>query len=181
MTEFLLMRHGETAWHFPNSKGAKGWGADLAPLTENGISQIKNAIPTIQSWAPELLLTSPTTRTLTSCALITMALRIPFVVEFNLHEWIPDLSFNWKTSKEVEIAQNEMVSLGGEYPEGEIRSWEPLSTVRRRALDVFNNYLTNAKVAVVCHEWVIFSLTGRKLLFAESVDFKYGGSINYQG
>jgi len=175
MPEFLLIRHGETAWHFPNSKGAKGWGADLAPLTENGINQIKNAIPAIHNWAPELLLTSPTTRTLTSCAIIAMALRIPFEVEFNLHEWIPDLSFDWKTSKEVEIAQNEMVSLCGEYPEGETRSWEPLSKVRQRALDVFSNYLTHTKVAVVCHEWVIYSLTGRKLKFAESVDFGHKG------
>jgi broad specificity phosphatase PhoE len=102
-----------------------------------------------------------------------MELRIPFEVEFNLHEWIPDLGFNWETLHEVETAQNEMVNFGGEWPENESRSWEPLSKVRQRTLDVLSNYLSNKKVAVVCHEWVINSLTGLRPQLAETIEYTY--------
>ena len=173
MTKFLLIRHGETAWHLPSSKGAKGWGADLAPLTTTGINQIKNIMPDICKWSPELLLTSPTTRTLSSCALISNELRIPFEVEFDLHEWIPDLRLTWESVDEVKTAYQEMVSLNGEWPEGESRDWEPLSSVRQRVTEVLEKYLSNLKVAVVCHELVISSLTGQNPRLAESIEYTY--------
>ena len=171
VTDFLLIRHGETAWHLPTEKGAKGWGADMAPLTETGINQIKSIIPLVRDWSPEYFLTSPTSRTLNTCALLSAALKVPFKVEFDLHEWIPDYRLKWESVKEVTTAQREMESLGGEWPEGETRYWEPLSKVRQRSLSVLEKHLTKTKVAVVYHEWVINALTDQKIQLAESVEF----------
>lgn len=172
MTKFLLIRHGETAWHLPRIKGTKGWGVELAPLTAIGINQIRNLIPVIRTWSPDLLLTSPTTRTLTSCALILNEIKIPFEVEFDLHEWIPDLQFTWESIEEVKTAHNEMVQMGGEWPEGETCNWESLSSVRQRVTDVLKKYISNSRVAVICHELVIESLTGKKLGLAEYIEYE---------
>ena len=111
-----------------------GWGAELAPLTDTGIRQIRSIIPVVREWSPELIVSSPTSRTLHTCALLSTELSIPFEVAFDLHEWIPDFQFRWKSSEDILIARKEMDGLGGEWPEGETRNWEPLSQVRQRVL-----------------------------------------------
>lgn len=171
MTAFLLIRHGETAWHLPTAKGAKGWGVEMAPLTEKGIRQVKRIIPDVRDWSPELLVSSPTSRTLHTCALLSKELGVPFEVEFDLHEWIPDNGLRWESYDEVLEAQDEMKRLGGEWPEGETRNWESLSQVNKRVSEVLKRYKTWAKVAVICHEVVIRSLTGQDLSFTESIEY----------
>ena len=173
MTLFLLIRHGETDWSLPAAKGAKGWSADLAPLTDNGISQVRNAIPEIRDWSPELILSSPATRALSTCALIATELQIPFKVEFDLHEWVPDNSLSWQSHQDVANAQKEMENCGGEWPNGKIFPWEPLSHVKSRVHVVLKRYMDYQKVAVACHELVIRSLTNQKTKLAESVEYIY--------
>ena len=81
-------------------------------------------------------------------------------VEFALHEWVPDLSFRWTDLKEVLEYQNDFRACEGEWPAGEERCWEPLSSIRSRATEVLRRYLAFDKVLVVCHGMVIYSLTG---------------------
>lgn len=171
MTKFLLIRHGETAWHLPTAKGAIGWGAEMAPLTEEGTRQVKNITQQVRDWSPELILSSPTSRTLNTCAILSVALNLPFVVEFELHEWIPDNRLNWDSVDTILAAQKEMESLNGEWPLEDSRHWEPLSSVRQRTLSVLKKYLTHTKVAVVCHEWVIYALTSERVGLAGSKDY----------
>ena len=171
MTRFLLIRHGETAWHLTNAKGATGWGAELAPLTETGIRQIQGITQAVREWSPEIILSSPTSRTLHTCALLSTALGIPFEVAFDLHEWIPDFQFKWKTSDDILVSRKEMEQLGGEWPEGETRCWEPLSQVRQRVSSVLKRYSNRARVAVTCHEIVISALTGRNIGLAERIEY----------
>ena len=172
MARFLLLRHGETAWDLPRGKGTKGWGIEIAPLTEKGIRQIQAIVPDIRDWAPELFLSSPATRTLESCALICSELKMPFKVAFDLHEWIPDQTQMWTSIDEVRTAYEEMERCGGEWPEGETRGWEPLSQVRHRTLGVLEQYRKRSRVAVLCHEVVIKSLTGHNLGLAESIAYE---------
>ena len=172
MTQFLLIRHGETAWDLPIAKGAKGWGGEIAPLTLTGIEQIKNIIPNVRAWGPELIVTSPTSRTLHTCALLASQLSLPFEVEFDLYEWAPNLNLMWETIEEVQAALDEMEYLGGEWPEGEIRVWEPLSSVRQRASNVLQRYTNYTRVAVTCHQVVIKALTGETLELAEHIEFE---------
>ena len=171
MTQFLLIRHGETAWDILIAKGAKGWGGEIAPLTPNGIDQVRNIIPVVREWTPELIVTSPTSRTLHTCGILASQLFLPFEVEFELYEWLPNLNLLWETYEEVENAFNEMEQLGGEWPEGETRVWEPLSSVRRRSLTVLEQYTKHSKVAVTCHQVVIKALTGKTLDLAEYVEY----------
>ena len=171
MTQFMLIRHGEPAWHLPSEKGAVGWGVDIAPLTEDGIWQIKELVPQVRTWSPDLFITSPTSRTLHTCALLSAALGLSFEVEFDLHEWIPDTRMNWTSIEQVRKASNEMENMNGEWPKEGVRYWEPRSQVRNRTLSVLNRYVSRSKVAVVCHEMVIHALTGKKIQFADFVEY----------
>ena len=116
MTQFLLIRHGEPAWHLPKAKGAIGWGVDIAPLTEDGVRQVKGLIPQVRDGSPDLFISSPTSRTLHTCALLSSAVAIPFEVEFDLHEWIPDTRMRWTSIEEVREAMNELENMNGEWP-----------------------------------------------------------------
>ena len=48
-----------------------------------------------------LIVTSLMTRALQTAALLSRALHVPLAVEFDLHEWVPDLTFSWTTPDEV--------------------------------------------------------------------------------
>ena len=84
MTDFMLVRHGTPDYSYINGKKFRGFGNDLAPLTEDGE---KEAIAI--SMAPELqdadlILSSPHTRTLQTAAIIAKELDIRLIVEVDL-------------------------------------------------------------------------------------------------
>ena len=170
MTTFYLIRHGEPIWDLAaggNLKGAeRGWAAHIIPLTEKGISQIENASKSLSTEGPQIVISSPMSRALQSAAILSRILDLPLRVEFDLHEWI----CGWRDSMElVGETEAEMRELGGEWPIGETRDWEPMSSVRGRVSRVLERYQTFQRVVVVCHEMVIFSLTGKKMGYAEFV------------
>ena len=88
-------------------------------------------------------------------------LDIPLHVELDLHEWVPDRTQSWTDGDVVRAAYEEMHLLAGEWPDGEERSWEPLSAVRSRVEDVLASYAGDDLVAVVCHSVVIEAVLGR--------------------
>jgi broad specificity phosphatase PhoE len=83
-------------------------------------------------------------------------------VEFDLHEWVPDNAFQWKTLEEVLISVQDLDENEGEWPEGLPRRWEPLSAIRNRVEAVLSRYTAHETVLVMCHGVVIRALTGRK-------------------
>jgi uncharacterized phosphatase len=162
MTEYLLMRHGQPDYSGPRKWNAPGWGADLAPLTGIGEKQVLEQISEIYKFDPNVVITSPATRAIHRALVLRQAIKVPFRVEFELHEWVPDLSFQWETLSEVEKLQLEYESLNGKWPTGETRPWEQLKSVRTRVIRVLRQYLNYERVLVVCHGEVIKALTGVK-------------------
>lgn len=170
MTTFHLIRHGEPDWTLApggSLKGAEvGWAAHIVPLTPNGIREIEDASESLEAEDYQLVISSPMTRAYQSAAVISRILDLDLRVEFNLHEWV----CAWRPSLElVDKTVAEMLSLGGEWPSGETRDWEPLSSVRARVTRVLDRYGDFERVIVACHETVIFSLTGKWVGHAESV------------
>lgn len=160
MAQVLLIRHAEADYSFPRKWNTLGWGADLAPLTEQGERQAADLAPRLRAWAPGILLTSPTTRALSTALIAVHNTAIRTKVEFDLHEWVPDMTFRWSDISQVQQSSRELKACGGEWPDGQERCWEPLSHVRSRALAVLQRYRDRSRVAVICHEGVIWSLTG---------------------
>lgn len=162
MTTFLLIRHGEPDWSLAADGNLKdvgdGWAVHIVPLTLNGIREIENASESLEAEDYQLVISSPMTRALQSANVISRNLDLDIRVEFDLHEWV----CAWRPSLElVDKTVAEMLSLGGEWPPGERRDWEPLSSVRARVSRVLDRYRDFDRVIVVCHETVIYSLTGK--------------------
>jgi uncharacterized phosphatase len=111
----------------------------------------------------EIIPSSPTTRALQSAALLSRALDVPISVEFDLHEWIPDLTWRYDQEAVADAAYREMMDLSGEWPAGETRNWEPLSKVRERVTAVLGRYTHLRRLIVVMGNVAIYSLTGQDL------------------
>lgn len=173
MTKFLLMRHGEADYMGPAKWGTRGWGADLAPLTERGIEEASAAVRRVREWDPSLIVASPMTRAMQTAAIVAHELRVPMRVEFDLHEWVPDRSFAWRDLEDVMRLQEAFVVHNGEWPDGTEQPWEPLSSVRTRAEGVLTRYAHTApRILVVCHGVVMYALTGQWVIaHTESVEY----------
>jgi broad specificity phosphatase PhoE len=172
MTTFSLIRHGEADWQLGRDRKLKGWAFDLVPLTQTGVEQIEQAAALLQPVQAEIILASPMTRSLQSAAILTRHLAIPLVVEFDLHEWVPDLSLAWENGEQVQAAWADLTRHHGEWPAGETRGWEPISTVRRRMLGVLERYRQHDRAIVVSHTVSISSLTGRDSRYAEITEYQ---------
>lgn len=171
-----LVRHGETAWNLVNARRLVGAANDLAPLTQEGERQILLATEQLLHARVRLVVSSPMTRALQSAALISRILDVPLVVEFDLHEWVPDRTYTWDRPERVVDLYQEMQAARGEWPrEGPEPVWEPLSSVRQRAQAVLDRYAQDARVlAFVTHAVVIGAVTGCEPAFGEVVRFPNG-------
>ena len=130
----------------------------MGPLTARGEQQVALLVQRLRGISPQIVLASPITRALQTAALLSRALNLPLKVEFDLHEWIPDLTFRYSSSEEVIANFFEMIDLGGEWPEGDTRAWEELTAVHDRVQAVLRRYTHYEKIFVVCHGAVIRSL-----------------------
>jgi broad specificity phosphatase PhoE len=160
MTSFLLMRHGEPDYSGPYKWDAPGWGKDLAPLTNTGEEQVIQQLEKIREFNPEIVISSPATRALHSSLVLRSELSVPFRVEFDLHEWVQDRSFQWKTLPEVQSLQQEFTRFNGEWPDGETRPWETRSNMQARSFSVFRKYSQYTRVLAVCHGELIKAVSG---------------------
>lgn len=157
MTNFILLRHGEPNFDPIRARNLKGWSADIAPLTSHGEHQIRDIANQVKKAGPQVIISSPMTRALQSAAIVTRLLNIPLKVEFDLHEWIPDLTFEWQTIDQVMHAYSALIS-GRHYEPPS----ESLESVRERTLRTLRGYLEYQTVLVVCHNVVIYSLTNQE-------------------
>ncbi len=159
-----LVRHGEPDYGPINSRRWPGAAADLSQLTPTGIQQAEAAAVELAGAGASYLVSSPMTRALHTSAVIGHRLGLVISVDFDLREWLCDDTFSWTSSADVMAAYDDMNRHDGEWPGGEGKRWEPLSSVRRRAVDALRRHTNQADGAViaVCHAVVIRSLTGEE-------------------
>jgi broad specificity phosphatase PhoE len=122
----------------------------------------------------EIIITSPYTRALHTAAIISRECNIPLAVEYDFHEWVPDLTYRFNSADSVQQMYDDFLACGGEYPEGETRVWETWTSIRTRVESVLCRYVQYEHVAVVCHGMVIQSLTPvDSLSYCGIVEFLY--------
>ncbi len=160
MTTFMLMRHGQPDFSGPKRWEAPGWGSDLAPLSDAGVQQVMRRLSMIQAFQPEIVISSPMARALQTALVIRQGLLVPFRVEFDLHEWVPDRTFQWRTLAEVEALQADYENNKGVCPPGETRLWETSESVRQRMLAVLKRYYAYTRVLAISHVQAIKAITG---------------------
>ncbi len=163
MPRVFLVRHGEAGSSQLDREGWWGPARDLAPLTAAGIEQAKEAGRRLRGNGARRIVASPMTRALQTACLIGAETRLPLTaVEFDLREWLPDSTLSWRTFDEVLAAGTDFARCAGEWPPGEIRTWEPRSSLLARSLGVLQRQaeLDDQPFIAVTHGMVMEALTG---------------------
>jgi broad specificity phosphatase PhoE len=173
MTTFYLIRHGQTDWADCRARGLKGFRTDLTPLTQMGVTQIENTARDERLLRANLILSSPYTRALESAAILSRVTQVPLKIEFDLHEWMPDTNGSYRSESEVWALAKDFEQHHGAYPAGQTRRWETLDHLKTRVATVLGRYKNLEHVIVVCHEMVIWSITGtRGVTYGQMVEFE---------
>ncbi len=157
MTVFYFIRHGEADWSLADEEGFSGAQRDFVPLTLRGVEQAETAACDPRLHSAQLILSSPYTRALQTAAVINGKLGLPILVEYDLREWIPDVTFGVTSSKQVRDLSVDYDKCGGKHPDGAPRLWETKADLKKRVDGVLYNYLDYECVIVVCHGMVIRS------------------------
>lgn len=174
MTKFYLVRHGYAEYAECEKRNFIGQGIDLAPLTNLGIEQILQTSNDERLKNAELIISSPYTRALQSAAIISSKLQLSITVELDLHEWIPDTSFQYSSVEQSFEASNQFQLYKGIHPITGKHKWEELKTLRNRVKQVVERYSGYDCVIVVCHGMVIKSLKFlEQISNGEIVEYNY--------
>lgn len=158
--EILFIRHGEPDYQPCDERGFIGQGRALAPLSWEGILQAEEVSRNPALTGCEVILSSPYTRALQTAAVISRNTGLNIIVETDLHEWIPDKTFQNKTSAEADELFQDYRNHKGICPKGQIKKWESVEEMISRTVPVLNKYRTYEKIIAVCHGEVIRRFTG---------------------
>lgn len=154
MTTFYLVRHGEPQWELCDEYGLIGHGRDLAPLNQKGIKQAHDISMDPRLKEGQIIISSPYTRALQTAAIISKNTNIDIVVEFDLREWQPDLTFRYDSNKRMIEYRNDFEKHNGIPPKDRRVNWETKASLEKRVKGVLNKYLSYDKVIVVAHGMV---------------------------
>ncbi len=157
-----LVRHGETDWQLVSKRGVTGLAASLAPLTPTGRLQIDAIAADYRLQEADAILCSSYSRALESAALLSRKLNLSLYVEYDLHEWLPQRDPHAEFSEELMLRASESLEKELLEPSDEPTSWESLTEVRTRVLNVLDRYRQFGTLVVVTHAVVISSLVGTK-------------------
>ena len=182
--EIVLIRHGQPDYTPCDERGFIGHGRSLAPLSPLGVSQAEAAGEHPALEGVELIVASPLTRALQTAAIISRKSGIPLTVEVDLREWEPDLTYQYGSSEESFALHRDFGACKGEFPAGETRRWETISSIIRRIDPVFRRYMEQGyqKIFVVAHGGVIRRLTGdAEVICCQPYTVEYNGDYPYFG
>jgi broad specificity phosphatase PhoE len=166
MQRIVFLRHSEPDYSLVRKRKYIGHGLDLAPLTENGIKLAESVSFDNRLAHAGIIVSSPYTRALQTAAVISKNRRLDIKVEVDLHEWMPDLSFQY-SSKEESLKANELCAeYKGVCPDDSEINFENLIDVFNRAKNALLRYRQYEKIIVVTHVIVM-----RQFSFAAEIPF----------
>ncbi len=119
MTKFYLVRHGEPDYTVVDKNKLNKPQYNSAPLTADGIWQAERVAEDLRLKNADLIVSSPYTRALQTAALMNNALQLPLRVEYDLHEWLFNLTSKVMTPEEVfQDILPDFLEHKGVYPDG---------------------------------------------------------------
>jgi broad specificity phosphatase PhoE len=156
-TELILIRHGEPRYDEVQNRGFKGMGYELGKLTDRGIKQAELRAKDEMLKGAEIILSSPYTRALQTAAIISRITQMPLYVENDLHEWMPDTTFN--LDFDIPKSFEEYVKYKGIALSDRKYPWETYEDLQKRVKNVLDQYRDYKKIIVVCHGVVMSAMT----------------------
>ena len=176
--EIYLMRHGEPTYRDTAALGLPGMGAELGPLTPEGILQAEEAAKDPRIQDTDLIVASPYPRALQTAAIVSRYLDSPLEVAVGIYEWLPRTDFAAASHAEITESWHEyMRNAGVHTPQDKFPDWETHASMRVRARDAIAPYLSRGdiqKLLIVCHGGIMRALTGQpslpKIRFCEIME-----------
>jgi len=101
MSTFYLIRHGKADYTYGDIHGFIGQGHDLAPLKLDRIKDVIETARDVRLKKAQIIVTSPYTRALQTASIVSKETGIEIVVEPDIREWQPDLTFQYKNREEM--------------------------------------------------------------------------------
>lgn len=182
MAIFYLIRHGTPDYSERNTKIYQGFGTNLAPLSKQGISEIKHAAKDGRLSGTDIILSSPYTRALQTAAILSKELQADIAVETDLHEWMANKEYIFEPDDVAISHYRAFCEQAGVYPDGSEQDWEDRDHLRARILPVLEQYSGYEKVAVCCHGMIIQALCdGYHARCGEIVAFQADRGTTKQG
>jgi broad specificity phosphatase PhoE len=164
--KIVFIRHGEPDYSFVEERKWIGHGIDLAQLTPKGIEIAENASFDIRLDNAEIIVSSPYTRALQTAAIISKNRRLNIEIEPDLHEWIPDLTFQYSSKEQASKARKLCFENRGVCPQDSEIRYESLENVFNRAKKALLRYNRYKKIIVVTHGMLI-----RRFVFDPDIPF----------
>ncbi|TNF07569.1 MAG: histidine phosphatase family protein [Bacillota bacterium] len=156
-TKFILIRHGEPRYDEVKERGYVGMGFELGKLTERGELQAAERAKDPSLHDADIIISSPYTRALQTAAIISRITGIKLTVENDLHEWMPDTTFQFEN--DVKDIYEAYFNANGKQSEDQKYRFESYDHVKKRVHAVLEKYKHYHKVIVVCHGIVISAVT----------------------
>ena len=166
MQRIVFLRHSEPDYSFVRERNYRGHGVDLAQLTENGIKLAENVSSDTRLDNAEIIISSPYTRALQTAAIISKNRHLDIKIELGLHEWMPDLSFQFSSEAEASKASALCTAHKGVCPNDSEMKFENLVDVFNRAKNALLRHSQYKKILVVTHGVVM-----RQFSFAPEIPF----------
>lgn len=155
MMEMVLIRHGEPDTAACDSRNFAGQGYELAPLTQKGVAQAKEAAHSPLLQGAQMILSSPYTRALQTAAEISRVAGLEIRVEMDLRELEKDLQHRSFSKAQLDQQHQEFLLHKGSYPQNQPCCWETVEQLSQRVLPVLEQYTSYKKIIVVTHGGVI--------------------------
>ena len=99
MATFYFIRHGKPDYTYGDIHGFIGQGHDFAPLKEERINDVIETSKDERLKNAQIIVSSPYTRALQTASIISKETGIDIVVEPDIREWQPDLTYQYKRSR----------------------------------------------------------------------------------
>ncbi|MGI6200852.1 MAG: histidine phosphatase family protein [Christensenellales bacterium] len=182
--KLLLVRHGEPSYDAVTERGYIGHGRDLAALTAAGVAQAERASRDPRLAGAQLILASPYTRALQTAAVIQRNLQLPLWVETDLHEWMPDCTYQYGRAQDSFDALGELQAHGGVWDASCRYRWEEPRQVAQRAYACLAPYAQRyEKIIAVTHGMVICQFPGapRDVPYCGILEVDFDASLQWPG
>lgn len=176
--KILFVRHGEADFGVVDQRGYIGMGRQFAPLTELGKEQTNKVAENSLFSHCEVIVWSPYTRALQTAAAIARKTGLEINVEADLHEFVPDKTYQANDVEEEHLLA-EFIKYRGEHNGS--KRWETISEMIFSTKSVLDRYVDEGykKIIVVTHCRVIQRYTGTPVIgYCEVQEADYGKSFH---
>lgn len=159
MAKFYLIRHGKPDYTYGDTHGFIGHGHDLAPLQKDAIKDVIKTAKDSRLKQAQIIISSPYTRALQTASIISKETGLDIIIEPDIIEWQPDLTYQYKNSEELMDYFKEYVEYNGIYPADKQVKWESKAHLHERVISIINKYKNDYNtIIVVAHKFAFQSI-----------------------